>query len=83
MIKTLKALGCVTFTGFLLVASLSAPHAFSQSGDLLKRKSVEDTILENLRKARPDINFGQPRPSVIKGLYQVQVPGGPVLFVTP
>src|SRR5690606_11876924 len=33
--------------------------------------------------ARPDISFGTPRPSVIKGLYQVQVPGGPVIFVTP
>lgn len=83
MIKTLKMLGFAAMTGFSLMALTTVSPAFSQSGDLLKRKSVEDTILENLQKARPDINFTQPRPSVIKGLYQVQVPGGPVLYVTP
>jgi thiol:disulfide interchange protein DsbC len=83
MIKTLKMLGFAAMTGFSLMALTAVSSAFSQSGDLLKRKSVEDTILENLQKARPDINFTQPRPSVIKGLYQVQVPGGPVLYVTP
>lgn len=80
MIKTLKHLGLVAITG--LSISTLAPVALAQ-GDLLKRKSVEETILENLHKARPDINFGQPRPSMIKGLYQVQVPGGPLLYVTP
>jgi len=80
MIKTLKHLGLVALAGISI--SALAPMASAQ-GDLLKRKSVEETILENLHKARPDINFGQPRPSMIKGLYQVQVPGGPVLYVTP
>lgn len=80
MIKTLKHLGLVALAG--LSISVMAPMALAQ-GELLKRKSVEETILENLHKARPDINFGQPRPSMIKGLYQVQVPGGPILYVTP
>lgn len=82
MIKTLKAFGFVFLAGFSASAMMAVPSAFAQ-GDLLKRKTVEETILESLRKARPDISFGEPRPSVIKGLYQVQVPGGPLLFVTP
>lgn len=80
MIKALKHLGLVALAGLSIAAF--APVALAQ-GELLKRKTVEDTILDNLRKARPDINFSQPRPSMIKGLYQVQVPGGPVLYVTP
>lgn len=82
MIKTLNAFRFVALAGLTAASLMTAPLALAQ-GDLLKRRGVEDTILEKLREARPDINFGTPRPSVIKGLYQVQVPGGPVLFVTP
>ena len=82
MIKTLKTFGFAALAGLSLTSFVVAPFAVAQ-GELLKRKTVEETILENLNKARPDINFGQPRPSMIKGLYQVQVPGGPVLYVTP
>jgi thiol:disulfide interchange protein DsbC len=82
MIKTLKVIGFAALTGLAASAFMAVPLVSAQ-GDLLKRKSVEDTILEKLAEARPDINFGTPRPSAIKGLYQVQVPGGPVLFVTP
>lgn len=82
MIKTLKTLGFAALATFSLIAFVATPFAAAQA-DLLKRKSVEDTILEKLHQARPDINFGKPRPSIIKGLYQVQVPGGPVLYVTP
>lgn len=82
MIKILKKLGFIALAGFSLGAFVAIPLASAQ-GDLLKRKTTEETILEKLRQARPDINFGEPRPAVIKGLYQVQVPGGPLLFVTP
>lgn len=76
----------------VLVAGLSMSVLFavplmaeedSLVGTLIKRKTPEQTILENLRKARPEINFGEPRPSPINGLYQVQVAGGPLLYVTP
>lgn len=82
MIKTLKKFGFIALLGFTGSACISVPIASAQ-GELLKRKTTEETILEKLRQARPDINFGEPRPAVIKGLYQVQVPGGPLLFVTP
>ena len=77
LVALLAAVSLSALSGVAVQAADAAP------GELLKRKSVEDTILENLHKARPDINFGQPRPSMIKGLYQVQVAGGPALYVTP
>lgn len=67
--------------GLLLVSFGS--HSFAQSGELLKRATVEETILKKLQAARPDISFDQPRQSPFPGLYQVQVPGGPVLYITP
>ncbi|WP_111640605.1 DsbC family protein [Marinimicrobium alkaliphilum] len=45
--------------------------------------SPEAVITERLQQARPDIEFGTPRPSPIDGLYQVSVTGGPTLYITP
>ncbi|MDQ2077304.1 DsbC family protein [Marinimicrobium sp. ABcell2] len=42
-----------------------------------------EVIRERLLEARPDLNLGEVRPSPIEGLYQVQVVGGPILYVTP
>lgn len=75
-------LGAVTA---VLMAALGGAYVWAQesgSGVLLKRKSVEDTILEKLRAARPEIRYGQPRPAPIDGLYQVSIPGG-MIYVTP
>lgn len=54
-----------------------------EAGGLLKRKSVESTIIERLQLARPDMKITAVRPSPIAGLYQAQVVGGPLLYVTP
>lgn len=83
MIKKLKKIGFIALLGFTGSAWMMVVPLASAQGELLKRKTTEEIILEKLRQARPDINFGEPRLSVIKGLYQVQVPGGPLLFVTP
>lgn len=40
-----------------------------------------EAILKALSTARPDLEYGQPRPSPLPGLYEVQVKGGPVLYV--
>lgn len=45
--------------------------------------STEDRIIEVLSDARPDIEFGEVAPAPIDGLYQVQVVGGPLLYVSP
>jgi thiol:disulfide interchange protein DsbC len=85
LLKTTKFLASLAGVSILALvgAQFAAAQTPSESGNLLKRKAPEDVILESLRKARPDIEYGQPRPAMIKGLYQVQVPGGPVLYVTP
>lgn len=60
------------------------PHAHPASAPaLLKRKSAEETIVSRLQQARPDIKLSSVRPSPIAGLYQAQVVGGPLLYVTP
>jgi thiol:disulfide interchange protein DsbC len=58
-------------------------HPATAAPGLLKRKSVEETIITRLQQARPDFKLSSVRPSPIAGLYQVQVVGGPVLYVTP
>lgn len=40
-----------------------------------------DAILAALSKARPDLQYEAPKPSAIAGMYEVQVRGGPVLYV--
>lgn len=86
MLKILSNRMVALVTGLTLSAVCVMPVVAqddSLMGSLIKRKTPEQVILENLRKARPEINYGQPRPSPIKGLYQVQVAGGPLLYVTP
>lgn len=65
------------------VGSVWAADAATDAGSLLKRKSVEETIVGRLQQARPDMHFEGVRPAPIAGLYQVQVVGGPLLYVTP
>lgn len=60
------------------------PHAHpAGTPQLLKRKSAEETIVTRLQQARPDIKLSSVRPSPIAGLYQAQIVGGPLLYITP
>lgn len=43
---------------------------------------VSNTILSKLKAARPDFSYGIVRPSPIDSMYQVQVEGGPLLYVS-
>lgn len=40
-----------------------------------------EIILKALSAARPDLQYEQPRPSPMAGLYEVQVKGGPLLYI--
>ncbi len=62
---------------------LAQAQPAADTAGLLKRKSVEETIVNRLQQARPDVKFSSVRPSPIAGLYQAQVVGGPLLYVTP
>lgn len=81
--RILGLLAGAALTAIFSSQAVVAEEAASASGAILKRKTTEEVILEKLRSGRPEINYGQPRPSPIKGLYQVQVVGGPILYVTP
>ncbi len=59
----------------LFVASFSV-WADQPSEELSKR------ILDNLKQARPDLQFSGATASPIDGLYEVRVQGGPTLYVT-
>jgi thiol:disulfide interchange protein DsbC len=55
----------------------------AQPSPLVVRKGPEAVILEKLKQARPELPYGEPRLSPIPGLYQVQISGGPIIYVTP
>jgi thiol:disulfide interchange protein DsbC len=42
----------------------------------------EEVILDKLQKARPDFQIDSINPSVVAGLYEVQITAGPILYVT-
>lgn len=39
-------------------------------------------IAQKLQKGAPHLKFGEPKPSRIQGMYEVQVQGGPVIYVS-
>lgn len=80
--KIIGICGALVFAG-LMDAHMALAQETNGSGALLKRKTPEQVILEKLKKGGPGMDFGMPRPSPIKGLYQVRMPGGHVIYVTP
>lgn len=70
------------FAAVLVAGAVAGMSAGSVAAEKAS-KTPEAVISERLKQARPEIPFGEPRQSQIKGLYQVQVPGGPILYITP
>lgn len=62
--------------GFAVALGMLSLPAFAQT-----QASPESAILQKLKAANPSIEYAQPRPSPIKGVYAVQVKGGPTLYV--
>lgn len=58
---------------FVAVSMLAGPV---QAAD-----DASDAILRALSTARPDLRFDTPKPSAIAGFYEVQVLGGPAIYV--
>lgn len=52
--------------------------AFSQSVEA----TIETHILEGLRNARPDLDFGSPEPSPVAGYYEVSISGAQTIYVS-
>lgn len=74
-----KILIVTLFTVFC--GALSAQQSTVNEEQKVEQKTAS-LILEGLKAARPDLSYDEVRPSPIDGLYQVQVQGGPVLYVT-
>ena len=64
-----------------LVIALSSFAGAEEAADNVIDASVASHILTKLRQARPDFEYGEVSSSPIDGLYQVQVEGGPLLYV--
>ena len=66
----------------VVLASLSTiVHGESEPAQSVDAKTGA-VIVAKLKTARPDLNYGGVTQSPIDGIYQVQVIGGPVLYVT-
>ena len=79
---------CIKYTAHLLsllalcfIEPVTAQHLLSSV--IKKKLTVETTIIARLKQARPDMNFGDISVSPIPGLYQAQIVGGPVIYLTP
>lgn len=67
----------------ILIVTLLAVFCGAVNAQQKAEQKPEALIIERLKEARPDLSYGEARPAPIDGLYQVQVQGGPVLYVTP
>jgi thiol:disulfide interchange protein DsbC len=73
----------VGFLALCFTSSLWAADAPWAGSSLLNRQTPEQVIAARLLQARPDIKISSIKPSAIAGLYQAQVTGGPLLYVSP
>ena len=60
---------------FLMVSQLSLVG-------VVAAKSGSDEILEKLKKARPDFQFGEVTSTPIKGIYKSSIANGPTIYLT-
>lgn len=51
-------------------------------GSVAVNAADSDSILGQLRAARPDLQYGEPVPSKVPGLYEVQIQQGPSILVS-
>lgn len=80
MTTFLKAANWAIFASLCLglASTASAAENFVEKND----SAIQQRILQALKKGRDDLQYRKPKPSPIAGLYEVQVIGGPVLYVT-
>lgn len=68
---------------FVLLTSLLglSSQLTAQSSDEIS-KTVQENILNGLKEARPDLDFGNPVPSPIDGYYEVSISAGQTVYVS-
>lgn len=65
----------------LLIVLILMVSQLSLSG-VAAAKSVDDQLLEKLKKARPDFQFGEVSSTPIKGIYKTNIVNGPTIYIT-
>ncbi len=66
----------------LAICSASLIAVAAPAEETITKKSVSTTIVQKLSAVRPDLVFKVLRESSIPNIYEVQVDGGPLIFVT-
>jgi thiol:disulfide interchange protein DsbC len=66
----------------LAICSASLIAVAAPAEETITKKSVSTTIVQKLSAVRPDLAFKVLRESSIPNIYEVQVDGGPLIFVT-
>ncbi|MEQ9022567.1 MAG: DsbC family protein [Pseudomonadales bacterium] len=61
-----------------LLGLIATMPVFSQSVE----ETIETHILDGLRNARPDLDFGEPEPSPVEGYYEVSISGAQTIYVS-
>jgi len=61
------------FIGLLLAIAVIAQSV---------EETIETHILDGLRNARPDLDFGNPAPSPVEGYYEVSISGAQTIYVS-
>ncbi len=65
----------------ILVALVHPIPGHAQKLDSDTAANIEDKVLKELRDARPDLSFGQPKPSPIEGYFEVSLSGAQTIYV--
>ncbi len=72
----------VAWVALVLSGTLSvAASAVAQTKGTDLDAALAQQIIQRLQQARPDLEYSEVTPSPIPGIYQVQIVGGPVLYV--
>ena len=70
----------------VLVGGVALPVVPSLAGEMSSTGAVtadvKSTLLTKLRAARPDLEYEAVEATPVDGMYQVQVTGGPILYVS-
>jgi thiol:disulfide interchange protein DsbC len=65
-------------TTLCLLGLVSAILVYAQSVE----ETIETNILDGLRNARPDLEFGEPVPAPVEGYYEVSISGAQTIYVS-
>ena len=79
-LRLIRKVGLVAGFAICLTSGLWANALLAKDASV--DSAVEETILQSLRTARPDLVFGEIKRTTLGGLYEVEIINGPTLYIT-